>query len=221
MGSAWRSRLLCGWAPRNEGTPAGDLERHPGKRPSDLEATTEGLLWARVIGNTIIAATLKLEMFSELHYQAHELQALQKKYDADISPLEDLLEEYLGALLKFRQYLNQVAKGHFNQLKMAVVASPPMRGFFTWDIPVSASSSEIMVMSKPGVRLDKITEHLVWLLRTLWEEGQNLFLCRLPIVADELERLLEAEQKARELTSPYVARLIGELSIVAECLRQL
>jgi hypothetical protein len=78
-----------------------------------------------------------------------------------------------------------------------------------------------MVMSKPGVRLDKITEHLVWLLRTLWEEGQNLFLCRLPIVVDELERLLEAEQKARELTSPYVARLIGELSIVAECLRQL
>jgi hypothetical protein len=76
-------------------------------------------------------------------------------------------------------------------------------------------------MLKPGVRLDKITEHLVWLLRTLWEDGQNLFLCRLPIVVDELERLLKAEQKARELTSPYVARLIGDLSIVAECLRQL
>ena len=182
---------------------------------------SKGILWARVIGSVLVEAHIQLELFSELHQQARRLKLLQQKHEANIAPLKDLPEEYLEALLKFRHYLTQTAKGPMEQLKIAVPASPPMRRFFVRDIPVSDSSSKIGVRTKPGVNMDKPTGQLLWLLKTLWEDGQDLFSCRLPDVMDELDRMLKADQDARELVSPYVAKLISELSIVAECLRQL
>lgn len=86
---------------------------------------------------------------------------------------------------------------------------------------MSASSSKIGVRSKPGFSLDKTDEHLLWLLQTPWEDGQNLMFCRLPLVVDKLDCLLKADPKAPEMVSAYVAMLISELSILAECLRQL
>ncbi|GAO16231.1 hypothetical protein UVI_02000140 [Ustilaginoidea virens] len=186
-----------------------------------MKLPRQGLLWARVIGDVILQATLQLEFFSELHGQARKLRILHRKYEREISPLRDLPEEFLGALLKFRHYLNQVTKGPLNLLKQSVVASPPMRQFFVREVPESSSSSKITVTGKPGVKLDKTTSHLIWLLRTLWEDGYNLFICRLPTLVDELDRLMQADQKARDLISPYVAMLVGDLAVTGECLRQL
>jgi hypothetical protein len=62
---------------------------------------------------------------------------------------------------------------------------------------------------------------LLRLLQTLWEDGKDLALFGLPMIVDELERLLRAEPRARELISGYVAGRIGDLSILCECLRQL
>ncbi len=186
-----------------------------------LKPRREGILWCRVIGNVLLEAHFQLELFSELHDQVQQLRALQRQYAAQISPLEDLPEPYLAALLKFRHYLNQMAKGAMNQLKMTFVASPPMRSFFVREVPISPSSSQISTMLRPSVKMDAVASQLVQLLRTLWEDGRDLFLCRLPFVVDELDRLLKAEPRARELMSSYTARLVGELSIIGECLRQL
>ncbi|KAL7627940.1 hypothetical protein AAE478_002135 [Parahypoxylon ruwenzoriense] len=186
-----------------------------------LKPPREGLLWARVVGDVLVEAYFKLEMFSKLRNQATKLRVLREKHAADISPGKDLPEEYLWTLLKFRHYLNQAAKGPLNQLKTAVAASPPFRGFFVREVPVSAVSSQIIVVSKPGVKMGKTTGQLIWLLRTLWEDGRDLFFSRLPFVVDELDRLLDADRKARQMVSPYVAMLIGELSILGECLRQI
>ncbi|KAH9886881.1 hypothetical protein F4778DRAFT_797768 [Xylariomycetidae sp. FL2044] len=185
-----------------------------------LKPPREGVLWARVVGSVITEAYLQVEIFSKLRDQASNLQVLQEKYATSISPEQDLPEEYLGALLKFRHYLKQTTKGPLNQLKMTVAASPPFRGFSVREVPSSVNSPHIRTMFSPGAKMDKTTEHLLWLLRTLWEDSHHLFLARLPLVVDELARLLEADPKARALVSPYVAMIIGELSILSECLRQ-
>lgn len=75
--------------------------------------------------------------------------------------LTDLPEDYLVALLKFHHYLNQVAKGALNQLKLAAVASPPLRNVFVRSVPVSATSSMMEVMSKLSIKMDKVTGHLI------------------------------------------------------------
>ncbi|KAK3319886.1 hypothetical protein B0T19DRAFT_451324 [Cercophora scortea] len=163
-----------------------------------LKPPREGILWSRVIGTVMLEAHFQLELFTELHRQAQQLRALQRQYAAQISPQEDLPEPYLAAILKFRHYLNKMAKSTGKELKMTFIGSPPDASLFY-----------------------KVTGQLLWLLETLREDGRNLHSCRLPAIVDELDRLLKAEPQARELVSPYTARLIGELSIVAECLRQL
>ncbi|KAB5518728.1 hypothetical protein GE09DRAFT_1294017 [Coniochaeta sp. 2T2.1] len=191
-------------------------QAHPTTKP-----LREGILWSRVIGNVLVEAHFQLELFSELHAQAKQPRDLQRRHPNRIKPGEDLPGPYLDALLRFGHYLNQMAKGYMSQLKTAFPASPPMRAFFAPDAPVPATSSHIRAMTRPGAKKDGVTSQLLWLLQTLWEDGHNLFLARLPTVVDELDRLLKSEPRAAELVSPYVARLIGELSVVSECLRQL
>ncbi|KAI0896191.1 hypothetical protein F4806DRAFT_502516 [Annulohypoxylon nitens] len=165
-----------------------------------LKPPREDILWARVIGNVLIEAYFQLELFSKLKDQATRLRELRQQHADDISPGKDLPEEYLSALLKFRYYLKQAAKGPLNQLKTAVPASPPLRGFFIREVPASAASSAITAFSKPGMKMDKTEQHLIWILQTLWED--------------------DADRKARQMVSSYVAMMIGELSIMGECLRQ-
>ncbi|ETS86949.1 hypothetical protein PFICI_00777 [Pestalotiopsis fici W106-1] len=180
----------------------------------------EGLLWARVIGSVLTESFFQLEIFAELRTQVQRLQVLSEKYKSEIDPGKDLPKEYLEALLKFRFYLLRAVKGVLEQLKMTTTASPPLRSLFVREVPVSVSSSMMQIMSK-GVRMDETTKSLMWLLQTLWEDGNNLFLAKLTTVVDELDRLLRADPKASELVSSYIAGLVGELSIVGECLRQL
>ncbi|KAM5354070.1 hypothetical protein ACJ41O_000720 [Fusarium nematophilum] len=181
----------------------------------------EGILWTRVMGSVLSEAYLGLEVFSELRDQAKALKELQEKYQPDITPMGDLPREYMEALLRFRHFLDQAAKGPCGQLEQVVVASPPMRKFYVREPPTDPDSSIIRVVSRPGVRMNKTEQHLTWLLRTLWEDGHALFLARLPSVVDELERLLQSDQAARDLVSPYVSSIIGELAIVAQCVHQL
>lgn len=186
-----------------------------------LSRGRRGTLWARIIGSVVSEAYLELELFSELSSQAKELVALQKQYAEDISPSEDLPEKYQEALLRFRHYLNQGAKGPLSKLKISAVASPPLRRFYARQPSFDAQSTKILVMSKPGIKMDKVEQQLIWLLRTLWEDGDDLFFASMPVVVDELERLLQSETHARELLSSYITSVVGDLCIVSQCLNQL
>lgn len=134
--------------------------------------------------------------------------------------MEDLPREYLHAILRFRYSLTQAAKGPLGQIKQYASASPPLRNFFVREPPVDVNSSRLVIRSRPAKKY-KVEGELMWLLKTLWEGGQALFFARLPIVVNELERLLGAEPKASQLISPYMASVIGDLSIISQCLRQL
>ena len=177
------------------------------------------IFWERVIGNVLLSSHAELEIFSELRRQAEVLKRLQDKYAGILSPLEDLPEDYLVGILRFRFFLNQLAKEWLNDLKTIVAASPPMRSIFV-RMPAD-NLNQILITMKPGLKLNAVEKELVWLLRTLWEDGRDLFFVRMPMVVDELERLLRAELQARDRISGYVAERIGSLAILCECLRQL
>ncbi|KAM0246503.1 hypothetical protein ACHAQJ_010185 [Trichoderma viride] len=211
----FRQHLLDAQEHRQELIKDTNARSHPTLAPG-----RKGLFWARVIGNVLFDAYLELEIFSELHQQAKELVSLQKKYELIISPMDDLPQEYMVALLTFRHFLQQTVKGPLAQLKQEVVASPPMRKFFVRLPPIDNASSVISVKSK-GLNMTKVQSQLLYLLRTLWEDDQNLFLLRLSCVVDELERLLLSENAASDLISNNVARTISNISIISQCLHQL
>ncbi|KAJ5656482.1 hypothetical protein N7507_008432 [Penicillium longicatenatum] len=186
-----------------------------------LDRAQGRLLWTRVIGSMVSDAYLKLELFSELSNQAKNLAALQQRYAGEISPLKELPEEYKAALLRFHLYLHQVVKGPLGSLKFTAVASPPLRKFFARQPPPDAYTTKIITVSKPGIKMDKVEQRVTYLLRLLWEDGHDLFLTTLPVVIDELDRLQRSSPQARDLLSTYITGLIGDISLVSQCIRQL
>ncbi|KAJ1712176.1 hypothetical protein NYO67_5650 [Aspergillus flavus] len=170
-----------------------------GKSHPVLGFGRDNVLWARILGSVLPEAYLRLELFSELSSQARRLVAMQKRYADDISPLKDLPEAYLEALLRLRYYLTQAAKGPLSMLKIAGVASPPLRRFFARVPPPDPYTSKISVTSKPGAKMNKVETQLIWLLRNFWEDGYELFLLGMPLAVDELGRLLQSEKQAQEL----------------------
>ncbi|KAI1405313.1 hypothetical protein F4819DRAFT_10347 [Hypoxylon fuscum] len=189
---------------------------HPTLKPG-----RESLFWARVIGDVVFTGYIQLEIFSELHQQAKNLKQLQEQYQSSIASSKDLPQEYLMAILRFRHYIEQAAKGPLAQLKKDVPASPPLRRSFVRQPPLSSTSSQIVVQSKSMAKTDAVESQLTWLLRTLWEDDYNLFLAGMPLIVDELERLLQAEKSASDLVSGRIAAMIGDLSIISQCNHQL
>ncbi|KAE8309788.1 hypothetical protein BDV41DRAFT_567103 [Aspergillus transmontanensis] len=177
----------------------------------------DNVLWARILGSVLSEAYLRLELFSELSSQARRLVAMQKMYADDISPSKDLPEAYLEALLRLRHYLTQAVKGPLSMLKIAGVASPPLRKFFARVPPPDPYTTKISVTSKPGAKMNKVETQLIWLLRNLWEDGYELFLLGMPLAVDELGRLLQSEKQVQELVSSYITEVIGDLSIFSQC----
>ena len=179
------------------------------------------VLWSRIISGLVSEAHLSLEVFAELRQQAKKLYELKSKHASEISQSQELPEEYLNALLRFRHYLDQASKGPLDQLKHCLVASPPWRPFFVREPPPDSITPKIATISKPGMKMDSVQTQLLWLLRVLWEDDQQLFFLRKPAVVDELQRLINAEKKADEMISEFIASQISDLSICGECLRQL
>ncbi|KAK4445232.1 hypothetical protein QBC34DRAFT_497673 [Podospora aff. communis PSN243] len=170
--------------------------------------------WPSVLTMLLADAYRTVENFEELRRQAVELQSLQAKHSAQIDPSKDLPKEYMTALIKFRTYLWQIVSHHFTQLQEASCSSPPMRHMFMY------STADEALVSNPA-KIGDVESHLLWLLKTLYDDDEQLKTLGLTMVMDELEHFISSNPKAKALISSYVGRAIGDLSILAQCYRQL
>ncbi|KAI2603147.1 uncharacterized protein GGS25DRAFT_528173 [Hypoxylon fragiforme] len=192
----------------------GDI--HPTLRPGH-----ETTFWARLIGQVVASAYAQLEAFSELRRQAKNLQELQQKHRSNIDPTKDLPQEYRLAILKFRHYADKLAQGHLAVLRDEVPASPPLRSRYVRCQPWNSTSSEMDIRLRRIVKGSTVELETNWLLSTLMVDGFSLFLISMPLILDELERLLQAEKSASDLLSARVAGTIGDLSILSQCINQI
>ncbi|KAF7511414.1 hypothetical protein GJ744_004603 [Endocarpon pusillum] len=179
-----------------------DGRKHPVFQPH-----REDVFWHRVTAEIVANSYVGLESFSELSRQAQDLHNLQSTYNLQISPDRDLPEKYTDALLKFRFYLQQLAKGPLSLLKGAVTASPPFRPFSV-RLPPDDPNSPLISIQSNGRKMAPVETHLMWLLQTLWEDGRTLFFCGVPLIVDELQRLIDMEPKAKTMITEYVGNLI-------------
>ncbi|KAM0426356.1 hypothetical protein ACHAPT_008397 [Fusarium lateritium] len=195
------------------------MKDHQGKPHQATLKGRDGLFWARVMRLAVRDACVYVEVYSELRDQAKSLRELQRKYEPGLSPLDDLPQEYLDAMVKFRHSLYEAAKGPFRQLRHGFVSSPPIRQFYVRDFDPDPNATKTSLHRRTGVKLSKAQQNLSWLTRVLWENDRELFFIRLPPMVDELERLVQSE--AKDLVTPYIAAIIGDLAIISQCIHQL
>ncbi|KAJ6021355.1 hypothetical protein N7540_006859 [Penicillium herquei] len=103
--------------------------------------------------------------------------------------------ESLKALMRFKFFVTQIAKGPLDTLTISVLPSPTFRKLFRLP-PPDSETSEVSIVKKPRVELNGHGQLLLWLLRQSWEDSSFLFVASLPIMVDELNRLIQSEPEA-------------------------
>ncbi|KAI8411884.1 hypothetical protein FOFC_08493 [Fusarium oxysporum] len=100
------------------------------------------------------------------------------------------------------------------------LSSPPIRNFFARMPPPDPYTSNMNVIPRAGVKITEVDKEVMFLILTLWKDDWGLFIARLPLVVDELERLMQADSKADALISAHAAKILGDIAIIAQCLKQ-
>ncbi|RAH64209.1 uncharacterized protein BO66DRAFT_465035 [Aspergillus aculeatinus CBS 121060] len=186
-----------------------------GRDHPDSRGSRKNIIWARVLACVVCDAFLKVETFNELSQQARALVSLQHQYASQISPSQSLPEEFLTALLRFRHDLGKAVHDPLKLLRMTFRSSPPFRRFFMRAPPSDPLSSQFKVEERPGVKPTAVEKKLLWLLGKAFDNGMVLVLAGVPLLMDELERLLDNEPGARGMITPFLAGVISDLSILA------
>ncbi|KAK4216436.1 C2H2 and C2HC zinc finger [Rhypophila decipiens] len=188
--------------------------------------------WVSVIFAFLAVSVLTLEVFTDLHNQALELRALQAKHETrgEIKLGSELPSEYMTALLIFRKSLEQAADFHLGHLARMFLNSPPIRHMCVREaddpsIPRKLRFATTVISFQRIEKVDNTVLDLYSIFKVFSDEvaKSNDVMRNLgyPILADRAERHIRAEVKAKELLSPLVARAVGELSILGECMRQI
>ncbi|KAJ5169357.1 uncharacterized protein N7500_002140 [Penicillium coprophilum] len=178
-------------------------------------------LWAQVISYALSKAYIELELFTELSRQARNLVLLQRQYASDVDPSKDLPDEYKEALLRFRYYLGRGAEAPLSSLKSAIVASPPLRRYFSRQPSPDSNLTDTYRASRKLLMKDKSAQQLLQLLYVLCEDSNALRVIGMSHVTDSIERLLQSDKKAQQLLSSYLTTVFGDISIISQCLKQL
>ncbi|KAM7182847.1 hypothetical protein V8F33_013973 [Rhypophila sp. PSN 637] len=151
------------------------------------------IYWPDVLRPLLANAYCAVESFDELRRQAVELQSLHAKYSDQIDPSKDLLREDM--------------EDHY-------LPSPQMRHLFEY------STVEEAIVSNPD-KIGDVESVILWLFKTLYEDEEHLRVLGLTMVMDQLEYVISTDPKAKALISSLIGQTIGDLSILAQCYRQL
>lgn len=174
--------------------------------------------WERVIGNVVGGAYLEFLTWDLILKDVNHLTMLRDRYGDQIGPYTDLPEDYDHALCHFSYLIEQAIKGQIAVWKVAMVASPPLRNHFVREPFDSDKPNRIIVKGKGNPYNDR--DQFLWLMGRLTMDDQ-VFLCGLENILDELERLIRTDPKSRERLSPLLADVLSNLSLLAELKRQM
>ncbi|TVY81496.1 hypothetical protein LSUE1_G004095 [Lachnellula suecica] len=175
--------------------------------------TTE--FWERVVRNVIGDAHSGYEGWSLLHRQVNRLIALKEKYENEISYEKQLPQEYLIAILKFKQLVEISCESPMHFLKN-IQSSPALRHYFT---RAPQQPGTINMYIKPINELDPHF-HKPWgLLLILWDEQQRE-LFGISNVIDAFEQIMQDPTEKKNL-SPYMSDWFADLSILTRALHEI
>ncbi|KAI2635829.1 hypothetical protein GGS26DRAFT_581477 [Hypomontagnella submonticulosa] len=177
-----------------------------------LERRSEDPFWCQIIKDVVSSAYSDIETFSQLHRDLQHLQRLQRKYGGSVTP-SYAPEEYAKEWLLFLLNAEEMGRERLEVLRRDSGGSPPLRKYFA-RIP---QKNEI-ILSPPSGELNEVEERFFWVVAVLWEDDLRLNDLGLPLLLDHLERIIESDKGVSQLISERVAEIIGDLSILAQCI---
>ncbi|KAG0043473.1 hypothetical protein BGZ83_011357 [Gryganskiella cystojenkinii] len=175
-------------------------------------------LWDRVFGSSIAEAYRSLVAWNDLRVLIDKALTLQEKYQGRIHENQSLPKDLLEAFLDLEFALRNHVVGPIRFLRGIFNPSPPVRANFVRVPEREEADSFSMTV---GLKTDKdvTMNRLVMLIHTMSDDHQ-LILFGLGNILDEMDRLVERDAKVKNLFSPLVSSVLEDLSLLAECQRQ-
>ena len=194
---------------RQEKLPTINGKLHPILRRDDF--------WERVLSNVVVEAYGGFLMWDQMGKEVRNLVTLRSEFADQLASIGDLPEQLNDALAHFSHFLEQATKGPLALWKVGMVASPPLRGHFVREPQDPDNPNKIRVQRRGNAFHDE--DYFLWLLERLTLEDQ-IFLCGLENILDEIERLIRGDQKNLKRLSPWLADVLSNLCLLAELKRQ-
>ena len=173
--------------------------------------------WERVLSNVVVDAYLTLVAWDQLFNLVDHLNLLRMQSLRSIREDAPISEDYEEALCHFSYFLDQMIKGPILHYKSGMPASPPLRCHFERE-PQDPNTTKIVVTSKSSSYTKG--DYFLWTLEQLLVEDQ-VFLYGLENLLDEIERMIRSSGQNRERVSSWIARVLSDLSLLAELRRQM
>lgn len=193
-----------------------------GNKHSFARQAGQPRLWARIQSICIDRSYYALLYWDAIYNQVCELHKLFTRHARNLKPEDDLPEELLICFLKLDNILDKYTHYPAASLELDGPGSPELKKFFV-RFP-EQDERNIGLKSKPMVqvngRVKDTWARLRFLLSSIWEDHRRN-LAGFDRLMDEVQRMIDSEPIAKDLISPTVAHHLGELSVLAECRRQL
>ncbi|KAJ4357015.1 hypothetical protein N0V95_002888 [Ascochyta clinopodiicola] len=191
---------------------AGDVHEHAKDFP----------LYNKALRHLIMDACFSVFFWDHVSKSLTGLREMASKYADDIRLDRDLPADFFMALAEARFFLESYSLDLISMLKTFFPASPPLRDYFYRANPHDANKLVSAVLPRQDTYSihGKTLRHLMRLIEMMNNKGSRKLLT-LHSILDELERFMQNDSDAKALVSPFMASLISQLSVVAECLHQL
>lgn len=171
--------------------------------------------WNRVASMVAHNAYEMVLQWVLIHDKLQKVADCQQRHMEAMKTRQSLPEDFERALRRLKDVVQKLTKYPIQALKIGVPPSPPMRS--KWERqPQQPGTAMIRVQPKPAVGNDP----LMFLFTTLWDEQQR-FLFTLPLLMDEMERLIQRDPAQKQKISAWVGDRISELALMAEILHQI
>ena len=201
-----------------------EWSEHRQEKNIDTDGKTHPLLgqdrfWQRVIFSLVHTAYSRLLLWDTISKDVEHLVTMRSQYGDKTGPESDLPEAYKHALCHFSHLIEQAIKAPLGLWRGSLSASSALRNHFERK-PYNPNEREgrLIVRSKSDPLKDG--DHFLWLVLCLMMDDE-IALCGLENLLDELERLIRSDLPSRERLSPWLARVLSQLSLLAEIKRQI
>ena len=207
-----------------------DGSEHP-----DLKELDGSVVWLQAIKHIVATSYIRAEMYAELYMQSCSLRKLvQNMGEAELGGTTMATDEYVYALARLRYYLRRALHAPLKELSRHLHPSPLLRDMYVIlcddDIAKDGKSPNKTYlepkddsMSQFGIGSNKANAATLffWAVKALVYDGLDIDDVVTPSLVDEMQRALNQESIGSDVITPFLASIIGDVSVLSHCLRML
>jgi hypothetical protein len=175
-------------------------------------------LYAKVLRHLIMDSHYAVFLWDHVTKSLARLRNLSSKYAQVISVHCDLPAEMFDEITNIQYFLESSSIDLISMIKSYFRASPPLREHF-----YRANSEDEFFHVEPRHenydKKDTQLSHLLCLIAMFGDKGSRGFFT-LRVIMDEFETFMQSDAQSKALVSPFMASMISQLALIAECLHQ-